>query len=209
MLYLSKIPPQRTVSKLIKLYHLDLLNAKWVLFLSCFIYLFPNIAFSQQTTKKIAKVVIDPGHGGKDSGTMGTKRYKKYEKDIACQTSLLGDEFEEIVKLFAPVVRAMFPVLGTDKVLVRNSRFNLIDNKNSKNHTPFHRDLDCDHWVAVYYLNDADGDTIIFDEGEAKYVFPKRDRMLFWPGQFHAIDLSKDIVNRKIYNFSFTIKNPA
>ena len=133
----------------------------------------------------------------------------KYEKDIACQTSLLGDEFEEIVKLFAPVVRAMFPVLGTDKVLVRNSRFNLIDNKNSKNHTPFHRDLDCDHWVAVYYLNDADGDTIIFDEGEAKYVFPKRDRMVFWPGQFHAIDLSKDIVNRKIYNFSFTIKNPA
>ncbi len=88
MLYLCKIPPQRTVSKLIKLYHLDLLNAKWVFFLSFFVCLFPNMALSQQTTKKISKVVIDPGHGGKDSGTMGTKRYKKYEKDIALAISL-------------------------------------------------------------------------------------------------------------------------
>ncbi|MEC7646408.1 MAG: N-acetylmuramoyl-L-alanine amidase, partial [Bacteroidota bacterium] len=44
------------------------------------------------TNNKIRTIVIDPGHGGKDPGTMGTKRYDKYEKDIALSVALmLGD----------------------------------------------------------------------------------------------------------------------
>ncbi|MDB0027589.1 N-acetylmuramoyl-L-alanine amidase, partial [Flavobacteriales bacterium] len=38
----------------------------------------------------------DPGHGGKDSGTMGTKRYTQYEKHIALDISLkLGNYIKE------------------------------------------------------------------------------------------------------------------
>lgn len=33
-------------------------------------------------------VVLDPGHGGKDSGTPGTKRYRTAEKDIALDVTL-------------------------------------------------------------------------------------------------------------------------
>jgi N-acetylmuramoyl-L-alanine amidase len=42
-----------------------------------------------QAQEKKFKVVIDAGHGGKDSGTIGTGKYKKKEKDIALAVALL------------------------------------------------------------------------------------------------------------------------
>lgn len=135
--------------------------------------------------------------------------HSKYEKDIPCQTFVFDmdqDKFVKNIEVFAPVIRAMIPTLGDVNVVA--SRFNLVNQPSSKNHTPFHRDFLNDHWVGVYYINDAVGDTIVFDDGEAKYTSPKRDRLLFFPGQFHAIDLLKEIDNRKVYNFAFTTKNP-
>lgn len=133
--------------------------------------------------------------------------HSKYEKDIPCDTFVFDryqDKFVDNVKTFAPVIRAMIPVVGDVNVVA--SRFNLVNQSASKNHTPFHRDFLNEHWVAVYYLNDADGSTIVYDEDEAKYIEPKKDRLLFFPGNFHAIDLSKEIVNRKVYNFAFLVK---
>jgi N-acetylmuramoyl-L-alanine amidase len=45
---------------------------------------------------KIRTVVIDPGHGGKDPGNLGTKTMKKTEKDVTLAVSkLLGNYIEE------------------------------------------------------------------------------------------------------------------
>ena len=48
---------------------------------------------NELNTNKLRTIVIDPGHGGKDPGTMGTKRYTKYEKDIALSVSLKLGEY--------------------------------------------------------------------------------------------------------------------
>ncbi len=57
-----------------------------------FVFIFSILFIPSQKAlaqEKPFTVVIDPGHGGKDSGTTGTKRYKnKYEKDIVLAVSL-------------------------------------------------------------------------------------------------------------------------
>ena len=78
------------MSKLNKLYH-NLTNVSF-LFLFLFFFAFNTFLFAQNINNQITTIVIDPGHGGKDPGTMGTKRYTKYEKDVALSVALkLGD----------------------------------------------------------------------------------------------------------------------
>jgi len=52
--------------------------------------------FSSDYSIALNKVVIDPGHGGKDPGNLGTGRYQSQEKDIALDVSLkLGAYIKE------------------------------------------------------------------------------------------------------------------
>ncbi len=74
------------MSKLINLYNILSLNVRCLCLLSV-IVIFSSFT-KDKTDYKIQKVVIDPGHGGRDPGTMGTKRYSQYEKDIALAISL-------------------------------------------------------------------------------------------------------------------------
>ncbi len=82
--------------KIINLYHIFSRNALGLLLLAA---LFVNPLFADDKKKKnnkIRTIVIDPGHGGKDSGTMGTKRYTQYEKHIALDISLkLGNYIKD------------------------------------------------------------------------------------------------------------------
>ncbi len=60
-----------------------------------------EISFAQQ---KKFKVVIDAGHGGHDTGTRGTGRMKKREKDIALSVAKLVAEKLAVYKNIQPIL---------------------------------------------------------------------------------------------------------
>ena len=54
----------------------------------------PLVSHSQVSKTSIIKtIVLDPGHGGKDPGNLGTKRYKTTEKDIVLSITLLVGKY--------------------------------------------------------------------------------------------------------------------
>ena len=115
------------MSKLIKLYYIISTNVRWV-FLLVIILLSSSFSISQNpTTNKLRTIVIDAGHGGKDPGTMGTKRYKKYEKDIALSVSLMLGEY--ILNEF-PDIKILY-TRKEDVFLELNERTKIANDSNS------------------------------------------------------------------------------
>ena len=101
-------------------------NVKLIFFLFVFV-LSSNFLFSQVNSNKIKTVVIDPGHGGKDSGTMGTKRFKIYEKHVALSVSLklgkyISESFPEIDVIYTR---------SSDVFLELNERTEIANNANA------------------------------------------------------------------------------
>ena len=53
---------------------------------------------------QVRTVVIDAGHGGKDPGNLGTRRYKKSEKDVSLSVAL---KVEQYIKQRFPGVKVV------------------------------------------------------------------------------------------------------
>ena len=75
------------MSKLAFLY-LSHINVRFIILLVNLMLFSYDVFSNGLNSNKLQTIVIDPGHGGKDPGTLGTKRYSKYEKDIALSVSL-------------------------------------------------------------------------------------------------------------------------
>lgn len=63
--------------------------------------------------------------------------------------------------------------------------FITVPHKTDLKHYAPHTDLNIDHTVVIYYVNDADGDTVLFNnEGKIiKSVTPKKGRVLMFDGK--------------------------
>ena len=80
------------MSKLDNLYYLYSKNGIWIFLLSIFLVNTSFLDDKNKTDNKIKTIVIDPGHGGKDPGNLGTEKYNLTEKDIVLEISLLLGE---------------------------------------------------------------------------------------------------------------------
>ena len=101
-------------------------NVKLIFFLFAFV-VSNNFVFGQSSSNKIKTIVIDPGHGGKDSGTMGTKRFKIYEKHVALSVSLklgkyISEKFPEVEVIYTR---------NSDVFLELNERTEIANNANA------------------------------------------------------------------------------
>lgn len=87
-----------------------------------------NVTNDPPKKKKQFVVMIDPGHGGNDTGTPGTGRYKTTEKDIALDVSLaLGKMLEKIpnVKVVYTRTRDTYPTLQKRAIVTNKKKADL------------------------------------------------------------------------------------
>ena len=82
-----------------------------------------------------------------------------------------------------------------------------------KHNTP-HRDFDQEHFTAIYYVNESDGETVIFHEIEPaeKYhpmhkSMPEKGKLLLFNGwHFHASTCPKMFAKRIVLTMNYTAK---
>ena len=85
-----------------------------------------------------------------------------------------------------------------------NLQTKLLDFEKDNYNTP-HVDRTEEHLVLLYYVNDSDGDTFLFDEHNEiiTRVSPKKGRMLFFNGNIsHAGSHPKHSEKRIVINYN-------
>lgn len=68
-----------------------------------------------------------------------------------------------------------------------------------------HVDMPENHYVCLYYVNDSEGDTIIFDNNrkEIQRITPKKGRIVFFDGSLEHCSTRPSTKTRAVLNFNF------
>lgn len=106
-----------------------------------------------------------------------------------------------------PILDKLKSIVGNNYELSRcKVNLNLIDTRFAgKHHTPHIDNGFEDQITAVYYVNDADGDTLFFDNSGqiTKRITPEKGKIVWWKGKvFHAKAYSIESTARIIININ-------
>ena len=92
-----------------------------------------------------------------------------------------------------------------DVILLR-MKVNLLFKSNKKTINPFHIDdkLDKNYFSMIYYINNSDGDTVIYDNKKLVRVKPEAGKVLMFDGSlYHASSRPTKNKLRKVVNINF------
>lgn len=74
-------------------------------------------------------------------------------------------------------------------------------------HNNKHIDFNFEHKVGLYYLNNSDGDTLVWDDDIVTKVSPKKGRFFVFDGKFpHASSCPKEHTTRIVLTYNFTTR---
>lgn len=106
--------------------------------------------------------------------------------------------FEEFYGKFKPFIEKNSPFKN-----VLRMKTNLLLNNKANCFNSIHTDYYGDHINLIYYVNNSDGDTFIFDDGKIKNIRPKKGRILLFDGKYeHASSNPIESKYRSIINFN-------
>ncbi len=127
---------------------------------------------------------------------------------------------KESVEINSPFYNNIEPIIKTfgekynyKMIRVLRAKANLQTQSNNvikDSHCGPHKDFLFPHHVLIYYVNDSDGDTFLFDENDniIDRITPKRGRALFFNGDIlHASSLPVKSDYRAVINIDMEILN--
>jgi len=126
------------------------------------------------------------------------------------KTSEINSSFYNTVE---PVVKAFSEKYDYKMIKVLRAKANLQTQSSNiikDSHCGPHTDLPFPHHVLLYYINDSDGDTFLFDKSHniVDRISPKRGRAIFFNGDIlHASSLPVKSKYRAVINIDLDILN--
>jgi len=112
---------------------------------------------------------------------------------------------------YVQVPQAIMKHMGLDPALIIRAKANILGREATPLTHPAHTDDEAPHWVFIYYVNDSDGDTCLFDGDKVvARITPKKGRGVAFDGRWqHASSSPVETPFRCIFNFNLKPEIPA
>lgn len=118
------------------------------------------------------------------------------------------NEEKEEHQYFKPIINAVENRLNKQIKRIVRSRAGILFASNDRTHNNPHIDLRFPHTVILYYINDADGDTVFFEEDKiVKRVTPKKNTAVVFDGYHVHASSCPSVGIRSVYNVDVILED--